>query len=152
MCICFISLFCLKNMFEIVVAVSTVLWLCWFTHWEFIKKVFFFFFHFEGHSLPAVRQHILIDIYLINKLLYNLNLVQVKQCTKLNHELHRDVTFFHRLSVKRGRQYMYSTTIFPLKTHISETKKVDRYKLEMSRDHSIIFVHAFDHLWKLLFP
>ena len=54
-----------------------------------------FFFHFEGHSYPAVRQHILIDIYLFNKLIYNLNLVQVEQCMKLNHEVHRGVTFFH---------------------------------------------------------
>ena len=46
------------------------------------------FFHFEGHSQPAVRQHILIDIYLINELLYNLNLVQVQQYTKLNYEVH----------------------------------------------------------------
>ena len=122
-CMCFILLFCLKNMFEIAVTVSTVFWLCWFIHWEFIKKRFF---HFEGHSKPAVRQHIFTDIYLVNKLLYNLNLVQLEQCTKLNHELHRGVTFFYRLSVKRGRQYMYSTTIFPLKTHISEkTKSTD---------------------------
>ena len=71
--------------------------------------------------------------------------MQVEQCTKLNHEVHRGVTFFHRLSVKRGRQYMYSTTIFPLKTHISEKNKVDRYKLEMLRDRLIIFVHAFVH-------
>ena len=65
---------------------------------------------------------------------------------KLNHEVHRGVTFFHRLSVKHGRQYMYSTTTFPLKTHISEKKKVDRYKLEMLRDRLIIFIHAFVHL------
>ena len=85
-----------------------------------------FFFRFEGDSKPAVLQHILIDIYLINKLLYNLNLVQVEQCTKLNHEVYRVVPFFHRLSVKRDRQYMYSTTISPLKTHISEkTKSAD---------------------------
>ena len=45
---------------------------------------------------------------------------------KLNHEVHRGVTFFHRLSVKRGRQYMYSATIFPLKTHISEKNKQSR--------------------------
>ena len=37
---CFISLVCLKNMFEIAITVSTVLWLLWFIYWEFIKKVF----------------------------------------------------------------------------------------------------------------
>ena len=42
---------------------------------------------------------------------------------KSNHEVHRGVRFSHRLSVKRGRQYMYSATISPLKTHISEKKK-----------------------------
>ena len=31
----------------------------------------------------------LIDIYLINKLLYNLKLVQVQQYTKSNHEGHK---------------------------------------------------------------
>ena len=74
-------------------------------------------------------QYIQIDISLINKLLYNLNLVQVEQVeqyTKSNHEVHSGVPFSHRLSVKRGRQYMYSTTSFSLKTHISEkTKSTD---------------------------
>ena len=32
-CMCFISLFCLTNMFEIAVEVSRVLWLCWFRYW-----------------------------------------------------------------------------------------------------------------------
>ena len=48
--------------------------------------------------------------------------MQVEQYTKSNHEVHRGVPFSLRLSVKRGRQYMYSTTIFTLKTHISEKK------------------------------
>ena len=53
----------------------------------------------------------------------SLNLVQVEQYTKSNHEVHGSVPFSHRLGVKRGRQYMYSTTIFPLKTNISEKTK-----------------------------
>ena len=116
---CFISLFCLKNTFEIAVTVSTVLWLLWFIYWEFIKKVFC---HFEVHSLPAVRHHILIDIYLINKLIYNLNLVQVEQCTKLNHEVHRDVPFFHWLSVKRADSTCIQPQISPWK-HIQVKKQ-----------------------------
>ena len=32
-CMCFISLLCLTNKFEIAVEVSTVLWLCWFRYW-----------------------------------------------------------------------------------------------------------------------
>ena len=32
-CMCFISLFCLKNMFEIAIEISTGLWLCWFRCW-----------------------------------------------------------------------------------------------------------------------
>ena len=121
-------------MFEIAVTVSTVLWLCWFIYWNSSKK----FFSLRRTFLPAVRQHILIDIYLINKLLYNLNLVQVEQCTKLNHELHRGVTFFHRLSVKRGRQYMYSTTIFPLKTQIyvkKQSRQIQTRDVEGPFDH-----------------
>ena len=47
----------------------------------------------------------------------------MQQNTKLNHELHRGVPFSHKLSVKRGRQNMYSTTSFSLKTHISKKKK-----------------------------
>ena len=61
-----------------------------------MEKVFF---HYEGHSLPAAPQYFLIDIYLINKILYNLNLVKVEQYTKSNHEEHRGVPFSHRLSV-----------------------------------------------------
>ena len=88
-----------------------------------MEKVFF---HYEGHSYPAAPQYFLIDIYLINKVLYNLNLVQMEQYTKSNHEMYRGVPFFHRLSIKRVRQYMYSTTIFSLKSHISEkTKSTD---------------------------
>ena len=49
--------------------------------------------------------------------------MQVEQYTKSNHEVHGGVPFSHRLSVKLGRQYMYSTTIFPLKTYISEKKR-----------------------------
>ena len=62
----------------------------------------------------------MIDIYLITKSLYNLNLVQ--QDTRLNHEVRGGVPFPHRLHVKRSRQYMYSTTIFPIKTHISKKR------------------------------
>ena len=68
---------------------------------------------------------------------------------KSSDEVHGGVRFSHRLSVKRGRQYMYSTTIPPPpppETHISEKNEVDRYKLEMSRDRLITFVHAFIHL------
>ena len=63
--------------------------------------------------------------------------MQVEQCTKLNHEVHRGVTFFHRLSFKRGRQYMYSTTIFPLKTHISEkqSRQIQTRDVEGPFDH-----------------
>ena len=63
--------------------------------------------------------------------------MQVEQCTKLNHEVHRGVTFFHRHSVKHGRQYMYSTTIFPLKTHISEktSRRIQTKDAEGPFDH-----------------
>ena len=62
--------------------------------------------------------------------------MQVQQCTKLNHEVHRGVPFFHSLSVKRGRQYMYSTTIFPLKIHIRRKKKKQKKKQKKKKQQS----------------
>ena len=99
-----------------------------------MEKVFF---HYEGQSEPAAPQYFLIDIYLINKMLYNLNLVQVEQYTKSNHEVHRGVPFSHRLSVKRGRQYMYSTATLPLKTHISKkrSRQIQTRDIEGPFDH-----------------
>ena len=57
--------------------------------------------------------------------------------------MHRGVTFFHRLSVKRGRQYMYSTTISPLKTHISKKKKKKKKQSRQiqTRDAEGLFDH-----------
>ena len=47
----------------------------------------------------------------------------MEQYTKSNHDVHEGVPFSYRLSVKHGRQYMYSAT--------------ERYKLEMSRSREI---------------
>ena len=109
-------------------------------HFFSLRRAFF-------TSCPTV--YIPIDIYLINKLLYNLNLVQVEQYMKSNMKC-MGVFHFPIDSVLHGRQYRYSTAIFPLKTHMWKNES-ERYKLEMSRDRLITFLHAFIHLWKLPF-
>ena len=65
--------------------------------------------------------------------------MQVQQYTKSNHEVHGGVPFSHRLRVKRGRQYMYSTTISPLKTQISEKTKSTDTKSRSTIFNSIVY-------------
>ena len=70
--------------------------------------------------------------------------MQVEQYTKSYQEVHGSVPFSHRLSVKRGRQYIYSTTIFPLKTHISEkTKSTDTNQ----RCWGTVWLYSYMHLF-----